>query len=276
MKLTQWIAAVGLSLAALTVNAAQYTLDGFFPSSMDNHLFPGLRLEGVDKVTLEASDTLHSPYLQIDSLTIQFKHAAPLVARNFKRTDDQRYLALVEDVWVFNRLLVEVSGGLLNDEDPLHVRVMVVDVSSQLNDLDDIFGPDLVRVDATLRDVSPRILADSQSLVLDNKPLTLQLMDRLGSHDHTGMTPPTPGYEKGFHVVSNWQGKGVKTFYLPTPFSADQFREYRAVALQLETYEAPHGTDYFARISYQDRTGMKHETPPVFLNDILQQAYSHP
>ncbi|BFM10927.1 hypothetical protein R50072_10800 [Simiduia litorea] len=273
MKATQWIASLIMVLVTSIASANQYQYEGVFAQSGDSQLFQGLNLQGVNKVTLQASDQFDGPDLRLDQLTIQFSNAAPLLARDFKLVDGHRYLALVEDAWVFNRLLVEIDANSLNQHNQLMVRVMVVDVSSRLSDLRQAFGPELVHVNAMLRDVTPKVLADSASLVVEGKNLTLQLFDRLGSHDPLSMEPPVPGFEQGFSLTANWQGKGVKTFFLPAPAGPDNFRDFTAVALLIESIEAPHGTDHFVRIKFKDPTGFTQESQPVFLNQAIMQLY---
>lgn len=273
MIFSRWIVSVALVMFACASQASQYSYESVFSNASDPSLFPGLNLGGVENVAVKMEGDQYMSPKTLQSLVINFKDAAPLNVTNFKLVENRRYLALVSNAWVFNRLLVEVDAVQLTDQQVLDARVYVVDHTSQLSDLRAVFGPELVSVHSPLRDVSPKVLADSVQLQFNAKPLTLQLFDRLGRHDQFGPAQPVPGYDEGFMVQANWQGHGVKTFYLPAPVPTEHFGAYTAIALVLDSVDAPHGTDYFLKVTFEDGAGYTLETQSFYLEEILNQVY---
>jgi hypothetical protein len=266
IKLTAGIAAL---CASTLVQAKNYDDETLFFSGYGQMVFPNLDLSQPNKARLTVSDSLTSPEKQLDSLTLEFANANNLAVSNFKQIGPNMYRAVVNDAWVFSRVFVEVSDLNFQDHGNFMVRLSVADITSLVNDAQFSGGIELFNGNGLLRDVTPRAVADSSNFVLDDKQLTLTLMDRLGSE----FMNPTPGFEQGFEVKAAWLGHGNKTFYIPAPVGQPDFGRFTAVGFHVESFPGPEETEYLVSIRYVDDFGGQMESGAQPLRQIIDQVY---
>ena len=260
-KFVRAILAASLALAAgesMAADIHKYEIKA--PSHNYFPLYPGLNLNTVEKITLQTTDDVPTLPPTLKQLVIRFADATDLVVNNFSLVGD-RYRGIVNGAWVYKQVLVEVQTPMpLNNQAPLDVRLFVVEGQSNLNAPAESFGPQMFEANGILVDVTPNELADITNVTLDDKRVTLKLMQNPVQTNY-GMP--------GFQVNATWLGHGEGTIYFPAPFPPDASNQFNAVALQIDPIDA---TDFNISIGFKDESGYLQTTPPMLLRQLLNDA----
>lgn len=256
-----------LTFFSTTTQAETYEFVAPHPVGGGSQAYPGLDLSYAKKIKLKASNSLYDPMLAIDELEIVFENATNFKADNFKYTNGA-YRAIVEDVWIYRKVYVEVMAPeqIASSKD-IYISLNVVDFEGVLDDVNMSHGQPIYDAHGILEDVTPDVLVDQETIVLDGKNMTIQLFKRAKS----GMEG------EGFKLVTNWHGYGQRTIYLPAPFPMSDSHMFNAVGLEIETHQYPAGfVDYLIGVKYEDAFGGYSQTTPVEpLPPLIEQAYGY-
>ncbi|WP_018624079.1 hypothetical protein [Kangiella aquimarina] len=256
-----------ITLFSTTTQAEDYYFEAPYPAGGSNVTYPGLDLSNAKKIKIKASNSYYDPMMKIDELEIIFENATNFKASNFKYTNGS-YRAIVEDAWIYRKVYVEVMTPepLASNED-IYVSLNVVEFEGVLDDVNMSHGQPIYDAHGFLEDVTPDVLVDQETIVLDGKNLTIQLFKRAKS-----------GLEgEGFKLVTNWHGYGQRTIYLPAPFPMSDAHMFNAVGIELESHQMPDGfVDYSISIKYEDVFGGYSQSGPIEpLAMYIEQAYGY-
>lgn len=256
-----------ITLFSTTTQAEDYYFEAPYPAGGSSQSYPGLDLSYAKKIKLKASNSLYDPMLTIDELEIVFENATNFKADNFKYTNGA-YRAIVEDAWIYRKVFVEVMAPeqIASSKD-IYISLSVVEFEGVLDDVNMSHGQPIYDAHGILEDVTPDVLVDQETIVLDGKNMTIQLFKRAKS----GMNG------EGFKLVTNWHGYGQRTIYLPTPFPMSDAHMFNAVGLEIQSQQFPDGfVDYSISIKYEDAFGgysqsSQSEPLPMY----IEQAYGY-
>lgn len=218
-----------------------------------------------------------SPEVQISSLEVNFPEAAKLVATGFKKveTESGLYRAIVNDVWIYRQVIVDVRGVDFNRPQMASPRIEVSLSEKSVfllpeNNVDPK-GERLFEVNGIIRDITTARIADTATATVESKKLTLSLKDLLS---FAAPEAQINGAREGFVIDALWQGKGQKTIFVPAPAPLEEFDRYTAIALILTERESPFGKEQFFSIKYTEE-GSNYEliTPEQPLKPLLDNAY---
>ncbi|WP_417445846.1 hypothetical protein [Kangiella sp.] len=251
-----------------TTQAEDFQFEIPYPSGGSSVTYPGLDLGYAKKIKIKASNSYHDPMMQIDELEIVFENATNFKAGNFKYTNGS-YKAVVEDVWVYRKILVQVMAPqpLVSNED-VYISLNVVELEGVLDDVNMSVGPSIYDANGFLQDVTPDVLVDQETILLDGKNMTIQLFKRAKSEMDGA----------GFKLVTNWHGYGQRTIYLPTPFPISDAHMFNAIGLEIESNQFPDGfVDYLIGVKYEDALGggYSQTSPTEPLPPLIEQAYGY-
>lgn len=256
-----------LTLFSTTTQAENYYFEVPYPAGGSSQSYPGLDLSNAKEIKIKASNSYYDPMLRIDELEIVFENASNFKANNFKYTNGA-YRAIVEDAWIYRKVYVEVMAPepLAANED-IYVSLSVVEFEGVLDDVNMSHGQPIYDAHGFLEDVTPDVLVDQETIVLDGKDMVIQLFKRAKS----GMEG------EGFKLVTNWHGYGQRTIYLPTPFPTSDAHMFNAIGIEIESHPMPDGfIDYLIGIKYEDAFGGYSQTTPVEpLAPLIEQAYGY-
>ena len=250
-----------------TTQAEDYYFEAPHPAGGSSHSYPGLDLSYTKKIKIKASNSIYDPMLAIDELEIIFENATNFKATNFKYTNGS-YKAVVEDAWIYRKVFVEVSAPEeLGSNKDIYVSLSVVEFEGVLDDVNMSHGQPIYDGHAILEDVTPDILVDQETIILDGKNMTIQLFKRAKS----GMEG------EGFKLVTNWFGHGQRTIYLPTPFPISEAHMYNAIGIDMNSHELPDGyVDHLISIRYEDLFGgYSGDSSIEPLAPYIEQAYGY-
>jgi hypothetical protein len=247
-----------LSTAALVIasSLSQAEIKSFETSSINSYssnIYSNLDLNGLSQIRIQGNQEKdpNSPLaiINIKKVVFEFPNANNLVATNLTKlvNTPNTYRAVVTSPWVFKKVLVELSGN--EDFDGIHFdyRVIVMDSTSNINNLEQTQGLELLSGDAELINVTARKVVDIAHGRYLGKKLILRLLHN---------TNP-----EGIRVEATWFGHGTKILTLPSPFDARLY----PVALILDR------TPGNLRIKARFDNGT--ETPEESLRFLLEQAF---
>ncbi|KGJ91907.1 hypothetical protein [Colwellia psychrerythraea] len=271
-----------LSLCALLTSSALYaqaadTLYGseFLTSTPSSFSFPTLDLSQPTYASMHVTDIVTGSMGNqkiIEKLTLQFNNASTLDVTNFRNVNGY-YIAVVEDAWVFRKLLVIVENVNFDQPDNFTVRLKVVEYTSNIDELTFAGGTELAVIHGNLIDKTPKKLVDKATLNVNGKELILSLKDRIGHYSPDPLNMPIPGYEHGFEIEATWMGHGTKTFFLPLPNNGSQTNNITPIRLNIEEINDPNGTIIILSVEYKDSYGGSFSSSQHLLNDILVQVF---
>lgn len=264
-------ALIGASMALSTqlIHAdTTYQYEIQMPGHYYQPLYPNLNLNELQKISVQAVKKDFYPEAELEQLTLDFKYATDLVAKNFSR-DGNVYRAVVDDAWVYKQILVEVHAmEPISSHSNLEVRLFVVEQTSNLNQPSYSFGMETFQANGNLIDITPNPMADETSLTVDGKNLQLKLY-----RNPTDVFTPVYG-SYGFKVEADWMGHGNAAFALPVPFGPMDADQFDAVALQIESFPiSPTEMEYHIAVKYVDQNGYTNMTPMMPLRDYLMQVF---
>lgn len=218
-----------------------------------------------------------SPEVQISSLEVNFPEAAKLLATGFKKVETEPgvYRAIVNDVWIYRQVIVDVRNVDFNRTQMSSPRIEVYlsekSVFIQPENNADPKGERLFEVNGILRDITAARIADTAIATVEGKKLTLSLKDLLS---FAPVEAPINGAREGFVIDALWQGKGQKTIFIPAFVPVEEFDRYTAIALVVTERDSPFGKEQFFSIKYKEE-GSTAEllTPEQPLKPLLDNAY---
>ncbi len=252
-----------MAISSQFISAQTLYYEAEIPQTTYNPIYPTLNLQQLNKIKLTASQSSYSPEPDISAIEFQFQEATDFTAKHFKR-EDNRYIAIVDDVWVFRQLAVEVELTNHNLSDA-KIKVYIVDHTSYLNNRPLINGHLLLDVHANLLNTTPNKVIDSVNLMRENKQLSLTLFQRV-SISIEG--------EQGFKISSIWYGKGERTFYVHAPFYGNDSNRFKAIGIKTESETLPSGeVIQFISVDYEDEFGNVQSTPMEDLKIYLDRVY---
>ncbi len=218
-----------------------------------------------------------SPEVQISSLEVNFPEAAKLVATGFKKveTESGLYRAIVNDVWIYRQIIVDVRNVDFNRTQMASPRIEVYlsekSVFIQPENSVEPRGERLFEVNGILRDITAAKIADTATTTVEGKKLTLSLKDLLS---FAPAEAQINGTREGFVIDTLWQGKGQKTIFVPAFAPLEEFDRYTAIAIIPTERDSPFGKEQFFSIKYKEE-GSNYElvTPEQPLKPLLDNAY---
>lgn len=250
-----------------TTQAEDYYFEVPHPGGGSSNSYPGLDLSQAKKIKIKASNSIYDPMLAIDELEIVFENATNFKANNFKYTNGS-YRAVIEDVWVYRKVFVEVMAPeQIGSNKDIYVSLNVVEFEGVLDDVNMSHGQPIYDAHGFLEDVTPDVLVDQETIVLDGKSMTIQLFRRAKS----GMEG------EGFKLITNWHGYGQRTIYLPAPFPMSDAHMFNAIGLEIESHEFSDGfVDHSISVKYEDVFGGNSQnSPSESLAPLIEQAYGY-
>ncbi|MCE3252470.1 MAG: hypothetical protein K0Q67_1490 [Cellvibrio sp.] len=236
--------------------------------------YPGLELNNIKSATLTVNKDPLLPDWQLSSLEITFNTAAKLTATGFKKVSYNTYRAVVNDVWVFRQLIIDVTETDLNIyQNPfVNVKVSVSEKYAFNTPELDSQGHELFHAGGAMRDISPIKIVDIASIVLDGKRVNFSLRERPGILV-LGANGPEQIRKEGFLVDVLWMGKGQKTISLYAS-SLESFAELDALALLIEERDGDFGTkEQVMSVKYKDVNGSERVTFPTPIRPLLESVY---
>jgi len=271
-----------LTLCALLTTSALYaqaadTIYGseFLTSTPSAYSFPTLDLSQPTYASMQVTDMVTGSMgnqKRIEKLTLQFNNANSLEVSNF-RSVNGNYIAIVEDAWVFRKLLVIVENVNFDQPDNFTVRLQVVEHSSNIDELAYSAGTELARIQGNLIDKTPKKLIDKATLNINGKELILSLKNRVGRYSPDPINMPVPGYDNGFEIEATWMGHGTKTFFLPLPNNGSQTHNIAPIKFNIEEINDPNHPIVTLSVEYKDSYGGSFNSNQHILNDVLLQVF---
>lgn len=262
-------AAIILTASANLSFAETLKYEMLFPATTANSYYPGLDLSQLKKINITVNRDMLTPEDSIKYLKLDFDNATDVAVSNLSFDQNaNKYVGVINGAWVYRKLGIEVEAQsqILADQ-PVSVRLFVIEQQSNVNDPVMSYGPDLVVANGPLFDVTPNSVADSINVKIDTKNLNLKLYKRAER-----VTQPSYSGE-GFRIDSRWLGNGDRTFTIPTPFNVND-SNFKAVALELQSHALPDGqVDHLIAITYEDLNGSRQTTPFEPLKPLLDQVY---
>lgn len=251
----------------------KYELTDIF-SSNGTVTYPSLEFGQAQSAVFTVNKDPLSPNFQISSLEVTFPTAAKLVATGFKQVDHDTYRAVVNDAWIYRQIFIDVRGLDFNyphRSSPL-IEASISEKSIFIQPEADVTGQPLFILHSPfMRDITASKIADTASVVLAGKRLTLSLKNNLGVVSTTN--GPGSSTQEGFVVDALWMGKGQKTLYIPAPVPVEEFDGFEAIAIDINERPTPQGVEYTLVIKFKDPHGSEISTPELPLMHLLEIAY---
>ncbi|WP_062060614.1 hypothetical protein [Cellvibrio sp. OA-2007] len=261
-----------LASTATYAKTFKYDLLGVHSSNGAIH-YPGLDFSQIKSAVLTINKDPLSPDVQINSAELTFPNAAKLLATGFKKTEFGSYRAIVNDVWIYRQVIVEIQDTDFNyaHPTPVSISVSISEKSVFIQPEDDSKGQPLLHVEGIARDITSNKVVDTESVIAEGKRLNLSLKENLSfASPEANIT----GTREGFVLDTLWMGKGQKTLYLPAPVPQGEFDRYTAIGLVMETVNGPEGQEYFFSVKFTDSMGGEQLTPSLPLKHLLDTAYN--
>lgn len=265
-----------ISLLSASTYAKTFKYDLTAISSFQGPIhYPGLEFNQTKSAIFTVNKDPLSPDVQISSLELNFPLAAKLTATGFKQVEPNLYRAVVNDVWIYRQVIVDVRNVDFNRAQMASalIEVYLSEKSVFINPENntDYRGEPLFKVNGILRDITATRIADSATTTIDGKKLTLSLKDLLSI---AAPEVQVNGPREGFVIDTLWQGKGQKTIFVPAFVPLEEFDRYTAIAIILTERESPFGKEQFFSIKYKEE-GSNYEltTPEQPLKPLLDGAY---
>lgn len=263
-----------IALASTATYAKTFKYDLLGVNSFNGVIhYPELDFSQAKSAVLTINKDPLSPDVQISSVEVTFPNAAKLLATGFKKTEFGSYRAVVNNVWIYRQVIVEVRDTNFNYAHPIPVSisVSVSEKSVFIQPEDDPKGHPLFTVEGIARDITANKVVDTESVIVEGKRLNLSLKENLSF-----ASPETQinGAREGFVMDMLWMGKGQKTLYVPAPIPQGEFDRYTAVGLIMEELNGPEGKEYFFSVKFADSMGSEQLTPSLPLRHILDTTYN--
>lgn len=260
-----------LMLLANLVNAKtfKYELINVYANEGYELRYPGLELNSVKSAAFAVSKDPLLPDWQLNSLEINFNKAAKLTATGFKKVSHNTYRAVINDVWIYRQLIVDVKETDLNAfRSPLvHIEVYVSEKNVFNQPEVNQQGQLLLTVAGSLQDVSPNKIIDTGFITLDGKRVNFSLRERPGILLNNGNS------QEGFLIDVLWMGKGQKTIALPL-YPKEDFDQFDAIALIIEEIDGDFGAkEQVLSVKYKDLHNSELMTWRQPIRPLLNAAY---
>ncbi|AOE49135.1 hypothetical protein [Kangiella sediminilitoris] len=263
-----------LLILGQTTQAEISEYETYFPMSGSSVPYPNLDLNGIEKIKVKTSSSIHQPDQELEEIELVFPNATNLVAKNFQKVDGSYsyngsdvFKTIVNDAWVYSKVLVKVTtnGKKIAGGTDLSVELEVVEMTFELNDPNNSMGLNIFNANGILRDVTPVTIADVESLNYQDDDMTLSLYQRATFDEFNG---------DGFKIKTNWMGHGERIINVPAPIPSEDYSIFKAAGLEIQTETFPDGfTDHQFRIKYEDPMGYAQYTPFEPLQPYIDQAY---
>lgn len=267
------VALVSLLSASTYAKTFKYDLTAIYSHQGPIH-YPGLEFNQPKSAIFTVNKDPLTPDAQISSLELNFPTVAKLTATGFKQVEPNLYRAVVNDVWIYRQVIVDVRDMDFNN--PLRrsgvIEVYLSEKSVFINpeNSTDYRGEPLFMVSGALRDLTSARIADSAITTIEGKKLTLSLKDLLS---FAPLETQINGAREGFVIDALWQGKGQKTIFIPG-LPVEEFDRYTAIGLVLTERESPFGKEVFFSIKYKEEGSMSEMmTPEQPLKPLLDSAF---
>lgn len=226
--------------------------------------YEGLEFYNPSSAILTIVNTPPSTEIKL-AVEISFPKAAKLFATNFKSIDGSKYRAVVNDVWIYKEVIVEVENMPVRIGHPVEIKVFVSERSAFNNPVADNepnYRSALFHVSGQIRDITPTRTVDTLTTTVFNKKLILSLKDRLVFNPEER--------RESFAIEATWYGKGTKTLYLPAPVQPSEFDDVEAIALNIRG-----GTPENPLVEVTYKTSDNREMPSEIrsLQELLSKAY---
>lgn len=221
--------------------------------------FPGMQIEQITEGKVQFDYRPHSPEPTLESVSFDFGMAGRLKASDFseKEYEPGVHRAIIEDVWVYRHVLVEVDVTNLP-----HIRltVMVPEFQSYTAPIEHAHGPALYQGDVYLEDVTPSYTVDSKVVALDDDEVKLDLQNSID-------------WERSALVINTlWMGHGERQIHIPAEHLFPG--ESKPLAIQLKTFEGPYGPEHDISVTYENGGSYIEETQIQPLRMLLDEAYN--
>jgi hypothetical protein len=221
-----------------------------------NYIYPNLDLVGISDIDVRVEKTFadngFEPVFDIKKIEFKFPNANNLKVQGFEKLEGSpdTYRAIVTSPWVFKKLMVEVKAFEFAQDQNMEVSVIVVEKSSNINNIAQVEGERLFGGSAKLVDVSPKKVVDVLRTNYLGKALTLRLYDKT-----------LPGMVQ---IQAVWMGHGTQILTLNAPTHPNM----KSVAILSETI----GDDQRIRVSMTDGFGTI-ESQDESLHLLLEQKF---
>jgi hypothetical protein len=222
-------------------------------NSYSSNVYSNLDLNGLSQIKIQANQEKdpNSPLAIIDikKVVFEFPNANNLVAKNLTKlvNTPNTYRAIVTSPWIFKKVLVELSSNEVFNGIHFNYRVLVMDNTSNINNIEQTQGLELFSGNAELINVTAKKVVDIANGRYLGKELILRLLHN---------TNP-----EGIRVEATWFGHGTKMLTLPSSFDARLY----PVALILDR------TPGNSRLKVRFDNGT--ETSDESLHALLEQAF---
>lgn len=263
-----------IALASTTTHAKTFKYDLIGVHSFNGVIhYPELDFSQAKSAILTVNKDPLSPDVQISSVEVTFPNAAKLLATGFKKTEFGSYRAVVNNVWIYRQVIVEVRDTDFNyaHPAPVSIEVSVSEKSVFIQPEEDPKGHPLFHAGGMLRDITANKIVDTESVIIDGKRVNLSLKENMSF-----ASPDTEinGAREGFVIDTLWMGKGQKTLYVPAPVPQGEFDRYTAIGLVMEEVNGPEGKEYFFSVKFTDSMGGEQLSPSLPLRHLLDTAYN--
>lgn len=264
------------SLISATTYAKTFKYDLTGLHSQQGYIhYPDLNFSQAKSAIFTINKDPLTPELQISSLEVTFPNAAKLTATGFKKVENNLYRAVVNDVWIYRQVIVDVRDLDFNHQPSApFIEVYVSEKSAfiQPEIITDSRGENIFSANGVLRDITAAKIADTAVTTIEGKKLTLSLKDLL---TYAPYDSQINGTREGFVIDALWQGKGQKTIYVRAPAPLEEFDRYTAIGLTITEHDLPSGKEYSFSIKYKEE-GFNGElsTPEQPLKPLLDSAFN--
>ena len=253
MKFKRFFSTAALIVVSTMSQAELKSLEASNINSYSSNIYPNLNLNDLDQIKIEINQTAtpNSPLatVEINKVEFEFPNANNLKAKNLTKVNGtpNTYRTVVTSPWVFKKVLVELSGAEDFDGINFSYKVFVMDSTSNINNIEQTQGLELLSGNAELINVTAKKVVDIANGRYLGKELILRLLH------NTNL--------EGIRVEATWFGHGTKILTLPSPFDARLY----PVALILDR------TPGNSRIKARFDNGT--ETSDESLHALLEQAF---
>ena len=256
MKIRNLFSVAALVIASSITQAEIKLFEANNINSFSSNIYPNLDLNGLDQIKISVDNKISqdnpAPTFDLKRIEFKFPNANNLVATNFTKliNTPDTYRAVVTSPWVFKKVMVEVNSHDFYEKNRFTYRVIVMDNTSSINNIEQTQGFDLFGGDAELVDTSPKKVVDVVRTNYLDKPLTLRLLSNASP--------------EGIKIEAIWLGHGTKILTLPFPI----YPEQKPISLILETVF----DEKFIKVRLDDAYNGP-ETPEERLHSLLEQAF---
>jgi hypothetical protein len=218
--------------------------------------YPNLDLNQISDINISVEkkfiENEYEPSFDLQSVEFKFPYANNLIAQGFQKLEgtNDTYRAIVTSPWVFKKLMVEVKTFQFVQDQNIEISVIVVENSSNINNITQAEGSRLFGGNAKLVDTSPEKTVDILNTSYLGKALTLRLYSKTISDTA--------------QIQAVWMGHGTKTLTLFAPTQPNM----KPVALLSETV----GDDQHIRVRLTNGTHTI-ESPDESLRVLLEQQF---